>query len=173
MTSRASMTIERSFTHEKVEKISDNITLETSLHDIKLFLEEHASYILAESEQERQDLMRLILEKSNGNFLWTSLVVKELEDAVSKEQVNDILTSISQKISDLYQQIFTNIMAIPRNGTIAKTILRWTLCASRPLVVEELKEALRLDVGETLSQLEKTLGSICGNLVSLDVSTLR
>jgi hypothetical protein len=31
-----------------------------------------------------------------------------------------------------------------------------------------LKEAVRLDVGETLSQLEKTIGSICGNLVYVD-----
>jgi hypothetical protein len=47
----------------------------------------------------------------------------------------------------------------------------WTLGASCPLLVEESKEALRLDVGETLSQLEKTIGSVCGNLVAVDIES--
>jgi hypothetical protein len=171
MTSRVSMAIERSFAHEGVEKISDKITLEASLRDIKLFLQERASYLPAESKQERQHLMDLILEKSNGNFLWTSLVVKGLEDAVSREEVNDIQISIPQKISDSYAQIVSNIMAEPRNRLLAKAILRWTLCASRPLLVEELKEALRLDIGETLIQLEKSIYFICGNLVFIDTES--
>lgn len=170
-TSRPSLAVERSFLRENVAKIADSITLEASLGDIKLFLEEHACYLLAESEEERQQILQLVLDKSNGNFLWTALVVKELEDAVSKEQVRDILTSVPKEIGNLYSQILRNVMATSRNSTIAKAILRWTLCASRPLLVEELKEALKLDIGETLSQFDKTIGSICGNLVSVDTES--
>ena len=171
LTSRPSMAVERLFARENVTKVTDSITLEASLGDIKLFLEENARYILAESEEERQELVQLILDKSNGNFLWTSLVVKELEEAVSKEQVQNILTSVPKEIGELYRQILHNVMASSRNGIIAKAILRWTLCASRPLLVEELREALRLDVGETLSVLKKTASSICGNLVSIDTES--
>lgn len=170
-TSRPSLAIERNFFREDIAMIADSITLDASLGDIKLFLEEHARYLRAESEEERQQLVQLVLDKSNGNFLWTALVVKELEDALSKEQVRDILTSVPKEIGNLYSQILRNVMAIPRNGMIAKAILRWTLCASRPLLVEELKEALRLDIGETLSQFDKTIGSICGNLVSVDTES--
>ena len=171
LTSRPSLTVERLFQRENVAKIASSITLEASLGDIKLFLEEHASYLLAESEEERQQLVQLVLDKSNGNFLWTALVVKELEDAISKEQVREILTSVPKEIGNLYSQILRNVMATPKYGVISKAILRWTLCASRPLLVEELKEALKLDVGETLSQLDKTIGSICGNLVSVDTES--
>lgn len=171
LTSRPSLAIERSFLRENVAKIAGSITLEVSLGDIKLFLEEHARYILAENEEERQQLVQLVLDKSNGNFLWTALVIKELEEAVSKEQVRDILASVPKEIGNLYSQILRNVMATSRNGDIAKAILRWTLCASRPLLVEELKEALRLDIGETLIQLDKTIGSICGNLVTVDTES--
>lgn len=171
LTSRPSMAVERLFTRENVATVTDSITLEASLGDIKLFLEEHARHILAESGEERQGLVQNILEKSNGNFLWTSLVVKELEEAVSKEQVQRILTSVPKEIGELYRRILHNLMASSTNGIIAKAILRWALCASRPLLVEELKDALSLDIGETLSQLEKTAGSICGNLVSVDTES--
>ena len=170
-TTRPSLAIEKAFLREDIARIADSITLDVSLGDIKLFLEEHAGYLLAESEEERQHLVQLVLDKSNGNFLWTALVVKELEDALSQEQVREILNSVPKEIGNLYSQILRNVMATPRNGTIAKAILRWTLCASRPLLVEELKEALKLDIGETLSQLDKTIGSICGNLVSVDTES--
>lgn len=55
-------------------------------------------------------------------------------------------------------------MASPETASTAKAILRWTLCSLRPLSVDELREALRLDIGESLNQLDKTAGEICGNL---------
>lgn len=171
LTSRPSLAIERSFSRENVAKITGSITLEASLGDIELFLEEHAHYILAENEEEREQLVQLVLDKSDGNFLWTALVVKELEEAVSEEQVREILTSVPKEVGNLYSQILRNVMATSRSGGIAKAILRWTLCASRPLLVEELKEALKLDIGETLSQLDKTISSICGNLVTVDTES--
>jgi hypothetical protein len=57
--------------------------------------------LLAESEEERQQLVQLVFDKSNGNCLWAALVVKELEDAVSKEQAYDILTSVPKEIGEL------------------------------------------------------------------------
>ncbi|KAK4222958.1 hypothetical protein QBC38DRAFT_488688 [Podospora fimiseda] len=168
LTSRPSLAFERAFSRENIPQIAESVTVDDSLGDIKLFLEEHASFFLTESEDERRELVDMILQLSNGNFLWTSLVVKKIEDAVSKEQVQSILISVPSEIDDLYTHIFKHVMAVPENFKIAQAILRWTLCALRPLSVEELKEALRFDIGESLHQLEKTVGSICGHLVRVD-----
>jgi hypothetical protein len=71
-------------------------------------------------------------------------------------------------MDELYTRILRNLMSTPSNTEIVTTILRWVICASRLLTVEELKEALRLDIGEVLPLLEKTASSICGNLVYVD-----
>jgi hypothetical protein len=172
MTSRPSLVIERSFSRENMARIAESITLDASLGDTRLFLQQHASHFLAESKEERDELVQTILDMSNGNFLWTNLVVKKIEDAVSKEQVHTILNSVPKEMEDLYRQISRNVMTeSPSNAIIARAILRWTLCSLRPLFVEELKEALRLDIGESLSQLEKTAGPICGNLIYVDAES--
>ena len=171
LTSRPSLAFERAFSRENIPKIAESITVEDSLGDIKLLLEEHASFFLTDSEDERRELVNRILQSSNGNFLWTALVVKKIEDAVSKEQVQSILTSVPGEIDDLYTAICHHLMAVPENFRIAQAILRWTLCSLRPLSVEELKEALKLDIGESLYQLEKTVGSICGHLVRVDTES--
>ncbi|KAL2280910.1 hypothetical protein FJTKL_12218 [Diaporthe vaccinii] len=168
VTSRPSLLFERAFSRENIPKIAETIPLDATMSDIRLYLDEHASYFLAESEDERQGFVQTILEMSNGNFLWTDLVVKRIENAVSQEQVHNILNSVPKEMDELYREISTSIMASPDTGFIAKAILRWALCSLRPLFINELREALRLDIVENLNQLDKTAGTICGNLVYVD-----
>ncbi|KUI53159.1 Vegetative incompatibility protein HET-E-1 [Cytospora mali] len=165
VTSRPSLVFERAFSREDIASIAETIPLDATLSDIRLYLNEHSSYFLCESEDERQELVHTILDMSNGNFLWTDLVVKRIENAVSKEQVHTILNSVPKEMDQLYREITSSIMASPETAPIAKAILRWTLCSLQPLSVDELREALRLDIGENLNQLDKTAGAICGNLV--------
>ncbi|KAL4746267.1 hypothetical protein BDW72DRAFT_38529 [Aspergillus terricola var. indicus] len=169
-TSRPSLSIERLMSYENIPKVSDSITPDASLGDIRLFVQAHSPYFLTESDEERKDLEEDIIVRSNGNFLWTYLVVRKIMDAVSAEQVHDILMSVPDEISHLYSHILGKIMSAPETEAIACGILRWTLCALRPLYVGELQEALRLDIGKTLYQLDRTVGSICGNLVVVDSS---
>jgi len=168
LTSRPSLAIERSFSQEKIPRIHESVARDNSLGDILLLLMAHSPYLPVESDAARDDLVRTILEKSNGNFLWTCLVVKELEEAVSEHQVHEILQSVPKEMDELYTRILKNLMSTPRNTKLLTAILRWVICASRPLTVEELKEALKLDIGESLPQFEKTVSLICGNLVYVD-----
>ncbi|MCJ1355983.1 MAG: hypothetical protein MMC33_005977 [Icmadophila ericetorum] len=168
ITSRPSLAIERSFSQEKIPVITTQIEMKTSLDDIKLFLQAHAAYLPVENEVERETLIKNILKKSNGNFLWTSLVVQELEEAHSEQRVHEILDSVPPEIDELYSRIMDQLLAKPANAELAKAILRWVVCASRPLSVEELREALKLDTGQMLLKLDKSAGAICGNLVYVD-----
>ena len=168
MTSRPSLAIERYFLQERVTTIAESVERTSSLHDIELYLEAHAHYLLVANDSDRWRLVRRILEKSNGNFLWTKLVVKELEEAYSEQRVREVLESVPRGMDELYSRILTNLLATPRNAELVMTILRWCACAARPLSVDELREALRLDIGEVLPQLEKSAGSICGYLVYAD-----
>ena len=166
--SRPHLSIERSFSQEGIYNVQESVSRDNSLGDIKLFIDAHSHYLPVDTEADRKDLVELILWKSNGNFLWTKLVVKELEEALSQQRVNEILGSVPRGIDRLYSRILANLVASPGTSELVMTLLRWAVCAARPLTVEELKEALRLDIGEVLPQLERTAGSICGNLIYVD-----
>lgn len=168
ITSRPSLTIERNFSREKISVIQEPMTMDRSLGDIALFVRAHAQFLPVESEEDQERLVKIVIDKSHGNFLWTKLVVTELEEAMSEQRIHEILESVPEEIDKLYSRILGNIAASPRNLELVMTILRWTVCVSRALTAGELREALRLDLGETLPQLERTASSICGNLVYVD-----
>ena len=168
VTSRPSLAIERALAHERIPLYHEAVSRDRSLGDIALYVKARAHFLPSESDCARERLMERILEKSNGNFLWTTLVVRELEEAISEQRVQDILESVPEEINELYARIFKQLMVSPREAKVVATILRWIVCASRPLTVEELKEALRLEIQEVFPQLEKTVSAICGNLVYID-----
>lgn len=123
ISSRPDLTIERSFSQERFAATIESTSLETSLEDIRLFLDIHANDLPVDSEQEREELLTQILQKSNGDFLWTTLVVKELEDTVSCERVGPVLDSLPNGIDNLYSRILDTLIA-GRNADVAKAMLR-------------------------------------------------
>ena len=169
VTSRPSLALERALAHDQIPLYNEVITHDRSLRDIALYVKARAHMFTCESDCAREKLVEGILEKSNGNFLWATLVVRELEGAMSEQRVQDVLESVPEEINELYARIFKQLMVSPKEAKVVATILRWIVCASRPLSVEELKEVLRLEINEVLPQLEKTVSSICGNLVNVDL----
>ena len=170
VTSRPVLAIDRLFTQEKLDRIAETISIKNSLDDIQLYIQANAEFLPAEDELERDRLVTRILNRSNGNFLWTYLVLQELADTLSVQQAYEVLDSVPNGMDGLYLRILEALMNNPRNRDIAKAILKWTVCSSRPLKIDELKEALRLDINVTLPRLETTLGSVTGNLLYVDTN---
>ena len=168
VSSRPYISFERMFAQDRISTTVENIERENSLADIKMFLEARSHYLPLQTETARRDLLKHILEKSNGNFLWTSLTIQELEATTSEEQVLKVLDSVPEGMDDVYSRILSRLSATPRNVDLARTILRWVVCATRPLSVEELQEAIKLDIRETPHNLEKDAGTICGHLIYVD-----
>ena len=168
ITGRPLLAIDRLFTQEKLDRLAETISIKNSLEDIRLYLQANAEFLPVEDNEEKDLLLAQILNRSNGNFLWTYLVLQELADTLSVEQAYEVLDTVPNGMDGLYLRILEGLMNNTKNRDIAKAILMWTVCASRPLRIDELKEALRLDLNVTLPRLETRLGSITGNLVYVD-----
>ena len=168
LSSRPSIAIERMFVQERISLTIDHIERENTLRDIRMLLDDRSPYLPVYSESARSELINQVLNKSNGNFLWTSLILRELEDTSSEEQVLQVLESVPEEMDDVYRRILDRILVTPRSLELAKAILRWVVCAARPLLAEELKEAIKIDINETPHNLEKDAGTICGHLVYVD-----
>ncbi|KAF8428595.1 WD40-repeat-containing domain protein [Tirmania nivea] len=159
--------IQKHFTEKRVFSIE--ISESNSRHDITLYLRAHMNSLPASNARNREKLINTILEKSAGCFLWVQLVVKELEGAFSQQHVDKVLKEVPHEMGALYERAITIMTTKSADSRrYAKSILTWTMCATRPLTITELQRALRLDMGETIDSLEKAIASICGQLVFVD-----
>lgn len=168
ITSRVMPSIERYFLHHHISVLAEQVKVEDSLRDIGLFLRINTQLIPIADRDIRNDIISQILRKSNGCFLWVSLVLNALESVHSWRAIQEILNGVPEEMNDLYAQILGRVAAVPYNVTVVKSILRWAICAARPLTIDELEEALYWDINDIVPSLGSAIGTLCGHLVYVD-----
>ncbi|KEY65518.1 hypothetical protein S7711_08753 [Stachybotrys chartarum IBT 7711] len=145
---------------------------EDTLRDMHLFLSTRLEELdRFEQAEDLQEMCDRILKKSRGSFLWLRLVLKEFESVWTDEDMEAALEGVPSDLHEVYHRILQSIESDPRKMKLAKPILTWVVLANRPLSIEELRCAIKLDVGQTLQNLTKSIPSICGQLVSVDQSS--
>jgi hypothetical protein len=148
-----------------LQALSDSDTLE----DMRLFLTTKLRELdRLESNKDREAMCEKILKKSSGSFLWVRLVLQEFENAWTEEAMETVLREVPADLHDVYSRMVQLIEADKRKTKLAKSILTWVVLASRPLTVDELRCAVKLDVNETLQNMGKAIPSLCGQLVFID-----
>ncbi|PWY75065.1 NACHT and WD domain protein [Aspergillus heteromorphus CBS 117.55] len=146
---------------------SVSITTEDTLPDVRRLLQERVK-LLGFKGDERALLVDRIVEKSQGSFLWTSLVIKDLSECHSDHEINQVLEEVPRNM-ELYYQRSLDLMAHSNRGKdLSKAILMWTVCATRPLGTDELQFALGLDIEERFPNLRNSIVTLCGHLVTVD-----
>jgi hypothetical protein len=129
-----------------------------------------------------------LIEWAEGVFLWVSLVLFELDEAVtggfsSMAELKLLLESIPKELGQLYERIMTKIRnGLPRAIRECQTVFRWVAFAPKPLTIEQMLEIVaasacsdsqlsgaelkRWRVGST-DDMRRRLISLCGNLVEV------
>ncbi|KAI9728616.1 MAG: hypothetical protein M1828_002722 [Chrysothrix sp. TS-e1954] len=146
--------------------IKEQITPADSQRDIQAFVEKHCSKIPLDDEDSQQALQQRIMNRSTGNFLWVDLVMKQFQDCHTLREVDIVLNEIPPDMFHLYERNVRRLSNKPQVKRLVKTILLWTMCALRPLSIDELDIAVRMDVDLTLMHNpEASLPSACAQLV--------
>jgi WD40 repeat protein len=138
--------------------------------DIRLFLRTNRRDLPAEQEEECDQLIEDLLSRSKGSFLWAYLVFRELKAANTEEDKNRVMEELPAGMGSLYDRMVMTISNNTREKELAKAILTWTVCATRPLSVDELHEALRLDINKSI--IRKQIPSLCRQLVTIDSNSM-
>ena len=167
ISSRTSADLERLFSTLPVLNIQ--ISSDDTTQDIKMFVETYAEDLPAEDDEARQALVETIVRKSSGCFLWTVLVMRQLQDIYTSEEIEEVLSEVPEEMHALYTRNLQIMATRTRTKKLALTVLTWTLCATRSLTVEELKEAIKLDLKTVVTRdLERSISSLCGQFVFVD-----
>lgn len=103
-----------------------------------------------------------ILERCRGIFLWASLTMVSLDDIYSMEDIENTLQQAPSGMNGLYSKIIEIIMGLS-DPSKAHCILKSVVCAPSPLRVEELQEAVRLNIRHII-EFGRIRGSIFSDL---------
>lgn len=151
----------------------DSIQREDTDADMQLYLASEDAILDIDDDEERSQLEQKLLAKSNGCFLWVKLVRSDLEGIYLEESFDSVLDEIPDGMTALYERSLASIAKATREKKLARekqltqTLLRWAVCARRPLTLAELEVALKLDSNMQVRELRRSIDA-CGNLLYVD-----
>lgn len=168
VTSRRVQEIERGFDQLRQKPTHFDLHFSDTIDDIKSFITAKIGLLPVKGDQSLASLTDRILAKSGGCFLWVRLVIHELENTWAEEVIEEVLNEIPDDMNLLYKRILDDMSKTSRATKLAKAILTWTVCALRPLSLTEMQCALKIDLNETIHNLNRSITSLCGQLVFVD-----
>ncbi|TGJ87337.1 hypothetical protein E0Z10_g1497 [Xylaria hypoxylon] len=142
-----------------------------TMRDISLYILDRMEALPIDREEDKENLTKEVLSKSNASFLWVRLVLDELESVYGYESILSVLHGIPEGMIPYYRRTITDMSENKREKYIIQAILIWVVCAARPLSIMELTEALRIDIKVHLPSGKKAIEGLCGQLVSVDKDT--
>ncbi|KFA45549.1 hypothetical protein S40293_06563 [Stachybotrys chartarum IBT 40293] len=121
------------------------------------------------SSEFRQKLGEIIISRARGNFLWASVVLKELTQCYTEESIEEVLGALPNDMTNLYARMERNLIQSTRksNSPLIRALLEWCACSQRPLTMQELSEALRPDFPGIID-FKKTVKTACGQFLDVD-----
>ncbi|KFY44177.1 hypothetical protein V494_01601 [Pseudogymnoascus sp. VKM F-4513 (FW-928)] len=157
------------------DKISSKTTVkELSISDnrddIKQFAEQEMEEMYADDEF-KTEIINEIVKRSEGNFLWVSLVLKEVMPRVIEEDIRKVLDDIPPGMEALYQRMEAGIRSHKSQAelSLARMILAWATYSRKPLKSDELLEALKSE-SSSITDIRHAASQLCGHFVMVDTS---
>lgn len=136
--------------------------------DIRLFIDEELRYTNW-SDEIRTSVKDEILNNANDNFLWVTLVVEEMKDCHTEEDIKERLMELPHGMNSLYQRMEKSILNLkrPSDKNLSQRLLSWVVQARKALTMAELTDILEPDFGRILD-LSNTLGRLCGQFITIE-----
>jgi WD40 repeat protein len=120
---------------------------------------------------DRRRVIETLKERGNGSFLWIKFMMEELAGRRSMRSIEVALNEIpaDRSLEDMYQLTMNSLADdLDREDLdIAREIFVWTMCAPRPLSLEELTAALEASMDTKMMDMERTVKETCGSLIEV------
>ncbi|SPJ82569.1 uncharacterized protein FTOL_09974 [Fusarium torulosum] len=129
---------------------------------------------LVQYPQLHASIAQILIEKSNGMFLWVSLALKDVLSRSTINEVENALLNLPRDLAELYE---SRIRSILDQGSVTRClvleILSWLAYTSEPLTIRQLQQVVRIQVGEDhLSHddvpVSRLIKEVCAGLVIVE-----
>ncbi|POS72340.1 hypothetical protein DHEL01_v209267 [Diaporthe helianthi] len=135
--------------------------------DIKLLVQQELRSMRGGSDF-KENLTKQLLSRCEGNFLWTKLVLDEILRCHTEEDINGVLGEVPDDMTELYRHMENNLVSNSRKPTrpLILALFRWTVCAQRPLDLNEMSQALQPQFSHFMD-LRWTIKDTCGQFLQV------
>jgi WD40 repeat protein/pimeloyl-ACP methyl ester carboxylesterase len=136
--------------------------------DIRLMVAEEIEY-LPSGDQFKAEAVSEIAARSQGNFLWASLVTKRVLECHREDQVKQVLDSTPDGTDRLYDRMVDAItrLDVDEDKALARMLLIWAIYAKTSITVEELSEVHATEL-KSIMDLSHAIAQVCGQFVAVD-----
>jgi hypothetical protein len=117
----------------------------------------------------KEKVAQEIINRAEGNFLWVHLALKEILHYQTQDEIERVLGDMPTGMQPLYHRMETAIATNmrPAEQKLAKALLMWATCSQRPLILDELSQALEPDFPQILD-VRHTVEHVSGNFLVVD-----
>jgi len=152
-----------------------HLPLETPKPSLELYVVEQLQWSVW-PDAFKSSISTSLLEKTQGNFLWLSIVLKDLINCDTAEEVRSAINETPLELMNMYAQMEQHHLqglgtGDSRRGESErrriKAILAWVACVESPLSLDALAEALSPEFQDILN-LKYTIKRLCGDFVVID-----
>lgn len=172
LVSRATKDLLRGISDHLPKAVHETISASDIVEDIQDYVRSSIQLILP-SSYPQEDIIREILAKASGSFLWVNLALYRIRDSgYTKDDIRAALTEIPEGMEPLYERMIETIASQPlKPRMMATKILTLAACSFRPLEIAELEVALKPEFKDFVN-LKNTVEEICGHFVVVKKSTV-
>jgi len=165
MLSRELPSIHRAFQQAKNELRIIEMALPDNSRDIRSMVAEEICY-LASADDLKHEIIDEITKRAHGNFLWASLVTREVVKCHRHDQVKRVLNSTPDGMDQVYDRMMDIVEGLEasEDKILARILLTWATHAKNPITVEELSEAYPTEL-QPILDLSHTISRVCGQFV--------
>ncbi|OAG11168.1 WD40 repeat-like protein [Paraphaeosphaeria sporulosa] len=150
------------------------LELKENTEQVSRAVSTYINHRLMELEQIQHDralqlfVQEKMQQKANGTFLWVSLVMKELKDALVWE-ILQVLDEVPTELTDVYRRMMERIRQLKRrNPELCRRILSTVVVTYRPLHLQELYVLADLpNQGSSVEQTTTAMVNMCGSFLTI------
>lgn len=142
--------------------------------DIAAYVEHRTETGPLSAPQLRRPVIDAVVSKADGMFLWVKLLLDDLASKFSEQEVLNALQSIPEGLDALFVTILSRLKATRKvsEQRFSRHVLTWLTCASWPLTLVVLFEALKLEYRKesfiyTIESVQGAIERSCGPLVKI------
>lgn len=173
---------------ELIDELHDWISIEMGSNEVAADIAAFLEYKVSQSPKlfdpsVRSSILQSLHSRSNGMFLWVALMIKDLKSKMSAYEIQDALLALPEGLDAMYERILRRLhnSLQPSPKELCFRVLKWVVCATRPLKFQELEEALKLEYhvrttlfgfDNALLYTERDIELACGSLLTVRSSTV-
>lgn len=148
--------------------IFTEMALTSNLNDIKLAAIDEMEDFPGDDDF-KNEVIGEVVSRSEGNFLWASLVLNKVLQCHRQEDVKRVLSGTPDGMDQLYERMVEAVstLELEEDRKLSKILLSWAMYSTRPVSVDELKGPYLAELSSIID-LRHTVSHLCGEFATLD-----